>query len=172
MIFSWNVLAQMAPFLETGPNTLMYFSIFLDLTFAWSNTFSFFVAVSFLKADHHMAHECSAVAEWLPRCLNVPLHQKAQLFPHTVLYIDHVDFVVMWRACYCYLFLLLLSFFSFHGPYSLRYWCLFLGTLKELIFDSVFTVYRVESLALIFFPPAGCWTWKKLQCWVEFCSPL
>ncbi len=142
------------------------------LTSAWSNTFSFFMAVSFLKADHHMAHDCiGRIGEWLPHCLNVPLHQKAQLFPHTVPYIDRVDFVVTWRVCCCYLFLLLPSFVSFHGPYSLRYWCLFLGTLKELIFDSVFCLI-LECLALIFFPPVGCWTWKKLQCWVELCSPL
>ncbi len=97
------------------------------------------MAVSFLKADHHMAHDCiGRIGEWLPHCLNVPMHQKAQLFPHTVPYIDRVDFVVTWRVCCCYLFLLLPSFISFHGPYSLRYWCLFLGTLKELIFDSVF----------------------------------
>ncbi len=52
------------------------------LTSAWSNTFSFFMAVSFLKADHHMAHDCiGRIGEWLPHCLNVPLHQKHNCFP-------------------------------------------------------------------------------------------
>lgn len=67
------------------PKTLIYFTISLhitfyrlqrvtcrfDLTSAWSNTFSFFVAVSFLKADHHMAHDCigrSGVASTWFKC--------------------------------------------------------------------------------------------------------
>lgn len=153
-----------------------------DFTSACSNTFSFFVADHFLKADHHMAHGYmaapSAVVEWFPQFKCATISKSTTIFD-TLYHI--LILCILWlyeeSAVFCFvLFLLLPSFLLFLSFFIVFFVvldidvCFFL-TLKELVFDSVFTVYGVWSLTLIFFPPACCWTRKK-NCSVEWSSSL
>lgn len=146
-------LVQMVPFWRLAQNTYLYhyifthhllytlleYRVFLPLPGAIHFPFSW-LSVFWRQT---MAHDCigrSGLASARFKCATASKSTTV-----SSQFIDHVDFVVMWRVCCWYLFLLLPSFISFHGPYSLRYWCLFLGTLKELIFDSVFCLQSSVS---------------------------
>lgn len=87
---------------------------------------------------------------------------------------------VYWSCEFCgYVKGMLLLFVSFAAFFLFLSWSIQFEILMSVSrnfkgIDIWFSVHCLQSrvLALIFFPPAGCWTWKKLQCWVEFCSPL
>lgn len=86
--------------LETGPKHLfislyLYTSLFIDyresragliLPLPGAIHFHFSWLSVFWRQTITWHTTASAVVEWLPHGLNVPLHPKSQLFPHTVLY--------------------------------------------------------------------------------------
>lgn len=146
-----------------------------DFTSACSNTFSFFVADHFLKADHHMAHGYmaapSAVVEWFPqfKCATI---SKSTIIFDTLYHI--LILCILWlyeeSAVFCFvLFLLLLSFFLYCFFRGFRYWCLFFFNFKGIgVWFCVHCLRCMESHT--HFLPSSLLLdqGKKLQLWVEF----